>query len=58
MLVVDQWCEGVEFGGEGAETATLPPVRFADLRELAADARQSPELKRAAEYARGAKDLG
>ncbi|NBE96748.1 hypothetical protein FE391_09925 [Nonomuraea sp. KC401] len=38
--------------------ATLPPVRLAGLRELAAGARRSPGLRRAAEYARSAQDLG
>ncbi|MDP4511288.1 hypothetical protein [Nonomuraea turcica] len=46
------------FDFDADELATLPPVRFADLHELAADARQSPSLTRAAEYARGAEQLG
>ncbi|MEQ4721483.1 hypothetical protein [Nonomuraea sp. B19D2] len=46
------------FDFDADELATLPPVRLADLRELAADARQSLSLTRAVEYARGAEQLG
>ncbi|TDE42837.1 hypothetical protein E1295_27075 [Nonomuraea mesophila] len=38
--------------------AALPPVRLAGGRVLGADARQSAALRRAAEYARSAQDLG